>query len=49
MDSEGQEIRSIAVNDETRLYTTTMGSTILVRAIGTQSSANQDITRLKSA
>ena len=49
MDSEGQEIRSLAVNDETRLYTTTMGSTVLVRAIGTQSTASQDIARLKSA
>ena len=48
-DAAGQEIRVIAADSEYRLYTTTEGSTVFVRGIGTQSSESEDVHRLQSS
>ncbi len=48
-DANGEEIRMVASDDLTRLYTTTQGSIVVVRGIGAFDSEGRDIARLQAS
>ena len=47
LDASGQEVRIVAVDEETRLYATAQGSMVLVRGIGTRSSEERDVAKMQ--
>ncbi len=49
LDASGQEVRVIAVDDDTRLYATAQGSMVLVRGIGSRSSEERDVERIQKS
>ena len=49
LDASGEEVRIIAVEEDTRLYTTTQGNMVLVRGIGTRSSEERDVAKMQTS
>ena len=49
LDASGQEVRTIAVDDDTRLYATAQGNLVLVRGIGTRGSEECDVAKMQTS
>lgn len=48
-DAGGEEVRIVAVDEQTRLYTTTQGSAVVIRAVGAFATESGDVAHLQSS